>query len=378
MRACQVHSGNLYGGVETFFVTLARHHHLGPETHFALCFEGRLSAELAAAGATVHSLGRVRARLPWTVWRARRRLGQLIRREQYDVVVCNASWAQAIFGPVVRACGKPLVFWLHGPITRRSLLDSWAKRTVPDLVVGVSRHTAESSRLLYPAVPTAVLHYPMPWPESAFDGVDRAAVRAELNTPADATVLIQASRMEAWKGHPDLLRALARLRDLPGWCCWQVGGAQRPQEVSYLAEVRGLAAELGLGDRVRFLGQRSDVPRLLGAADLLCQANRGPEGFSLAFMEAFSAGLPIVTTALGGAPELIDETCGALVAPGDVAGLADALRGLILSPERRKQMRENARRRVRELCDPAQQLTRLQALLERVTPAVTTGAAPAV
>ena len=121
--------------------------------------------------------------------------------------------------------------------------------------------------------------------------------------------------MEAWKGHRLLLEALGRLRHVPGWVLWVAGGAQRPYEARYLAELEAQATELGIRGRVRFLGQRSDVPRLLRAADIHCQPNLGPEPFGIAFIEALQARLPVVTTAMGGPLEIIDGSCGVLVAP---------------------------------------------------------------
>ena len=84
-----------------------------------------------------------------------------------------------------------------------------------------------------------------------------------VQAPAEATVIIQASRLERWKGQELLLRALGRLTDVSGWMCWIAGGAQRPAEADYLAELRLTADRFGLAERVRFLGQRSDVPHLL-------------------------------------------------------------------------------------------------------------------
>src|SRR5436309_2890928 len=75
------------------------------ETQFALCFEGRLSEELRAAGATVHALGGARVRSPLSVRRARRALSRLLREDDFDVAACHSSWSQALFGAVVRASG---------------------------------------------------------------------------------------------------------------------------------------------------------------------------------------------------------------------------------------------------------------------------------
>src|SRR5262249_15250938 len=101
----------------------------------------------------------------------------------------------------------------------------------------------------------------------------------------------------------------------------------------------------------------------LAAADIYCQGNRGPEGFSLAFLEAFAAGLPVVTTDLGGAGELIDRSSGVLTPPGDPAALAEGLRSLITRADLRREMGRAAARRVRVLSDPATQMGTLRDLL---------------
>ena len=87
---------------------------------------------------------------------------------------------------------------------------------------------------------------------------------------------------------------------------------------------------------MRFLGQRADVPRLMAAADIFCQPDIGPEPFGIVFIEALYAGLPVVTSAFGGAVEIVDETCGILTAPGDTAAVATAVRSLIQDPSRRQ------------------------------------------
>jgi glycosyltransferase involved in cell wall biosynthesis len=369
-RILHIYTGNLYGGVETFLATLARRADLwGDLQHnFALCMEGRLSREIAAAGAPLDFLGWTRVSRPWTVLQARQKLSTLLRRDPgFDVAVCHSSWPQALFGSVIRACKMPLVFFLHGPVEGRHWTDRWAKRSVPDLMIGVSKDTAATGRLIYPNVRTEVLNYPIPWPDpDPIHQTDRASLRSELGAGPEKTVIIQVSRMEPWKGHDQHLRALALIKDLPNWVCWIAGGSQRPYEVEYRAGLERLASDMGLSERVRFLGERRDIPKLLAAADLFCQANRGAEGFSLAFMEAFTAGLPIVTMNLGGAPEMIDESCGVLIAPGDIPGLAAGLRRLILDSSSRARLGEAARRRVWKLCDPAAQIGRLGDLLEGV------------
>jgi glycosyltransferase involved in cell wall biosynthesis len=366
MRILHVHSGNLFGGVESILLSLVRKSALCPEMemHFALCFEGRLSGDLAASGAPVHRLGVVRVRRPWTVWRARRGLRRLLARDRFDAAICHSSWSQAIFGPVLRAAAMPTLYWLHNRTTGRGWFDRWARRAPPDRIVAVSRSTAETAPFLFPDVTSEICYPPLAVEESKFVGGDRDAVRAALETPLDAAVIIQVSRMEAWKGHRLHLQALARLKDVPGWICWQVGGPERPEEGRYFEDLRRSAAELGIEKRVRFLGRRADVPRLLMAADLFCQPNLDTEGFGVVFMEAFYAGLPIVTTAIGAALEVIDESCGILLPVGDLDSLTESLQTLLCDPDLRARLGKAGRQRVLALCDPARQMYRLSEMLQ--------------
>jgi glycosyltransferase involved in cell wall biosynthesis len=143
---------------------------------------------------------------------------------------------------------------------------------------------------------------------------------------------------------------------------WIVGGAQRPHERAYLAELEAQAAAASIADRVRFLGQRADVPQLLAAADVHCQPNISPEPLGLAFIEALNAGLPVVSTRMGGAAEIVTERCGVLVDPGDATALADVLRRLIADPLERARLGEAGPARAAVLSDPARVLRRLSGL----------------
>ncbi|MDQ3804563.1 MAG: glycosyltransferase, partial [Acidobacteriota bacterium] len=195
----------------------------------------------------------------------------------------------------------------------------------------------------------------------------RAAARAELDTPDAAVVIILVGRMETLKGHAVHLEALGLLKGVPGWVCWQIGGAQRDSEIEYVDGLKRLAVRLGIGERVRFAGERPDIPRLLAAADIYCQPNTRPESFGLTFIEAMLARLPVVTTDIGGAREIVDASCGLLVPPGDVRALARALRTLIEDPAGRDALSGESPARPRELCDPAGQLSLLYESLKSIS-----------
>jgi glycosyltransferase involved in cell wall biosynthesis len=364
LKVLHLSAGNLYGGVETFLTTLARLREMTPEMmpEFGLCFRGRLWNELEGTGVPVRDLGPVRFSRPSSVVRARRRLASLLAVGRYDIVVCHMPWVQALFGAVARRCGPGFVAYFHGP---RS--DGWvqwlAGRQRPCLVVAPGRHTLDSYRSQFPGVRVEILNYPLP-PQVVDAPVlkpeERASIRQQFGAGPEDVIILQACRIESWKGPDLVLRALAHLRDLPGWQFWLAGGVQRPSEQPYYDFLRRIVSKGELATRVRFLGLRSDVARLMRVADLYCQGNRGPEGFSLSFLEASYCGLPIITTDLGGAGEMIDPEAGVLVPPGeDVTGLADALRSVLVDPDRRAAMACRAREKAVQLSDARQQLRRL-------------------
>jgi glycosyltransferase involved in cell wall biosynthesis len=332
------------------------------DTQFALCYEGQLAGELRSAGAAVHILGAVRASRPWTVWHARSKLRRVIAEFSPNVVVCHSPWPLAVFGPVARRSGSPLVLWLHQYLVGRSFDERWARWCRPELVVCNSQYTAASVGALFRDIRTAVVYCPCRPDRVEPTRELRKAVRAGLATPVDARVVLQASRLEWWKGHRLHLRALAELKDVPGWVCWIAGGVQRLDEVVYLRELQTLASNLGVAERVRFLGQRRDVPQLLAAADIVCHPNESPEHFGVAFVEALAAARPVVATRMGGAIEVIDASCGILVEP-TVQAVASALGDLISDPARCEALGARGPVRAAELCDPSRNLSNFNATL---------------
>jgi glycosyltransferase involved in cell wall biosynthesis len=364
-RVLHVHSGNIYGGVEVGLLALAE---LGPsrgiDPDFALCFEARSSAELRATGRPVHILGDTRSRYPWQVMRVRRKLGAILKDGDYDAVVTHNPWGLTIFGPAIRASKTPFVFHLHGTFKPRlDLIDRVARLSPPDLVMCNSEFSESTLDFMFPRIKRAVVYTPMRLREPATGA--RASLRREMDVADDGVVVLQACRLDGWKGHRLHLEALARLKTKQRWRSWFAGGPQRGGEQRVFDALVAYARELGVSDRVRFLGQRTDVPELLSAADVLCQPNTGPEPFGITFIEALSAGVPVVTSAMGGALEIVDATCGFLVAPEPDA-IAGALAKLIDDPRLRASMCEPAKRRARDICDPDRQAALMRRAISSV------------
>ena len=369
MRVMHIVSGRLYGGVETLLVTLARCRELcaGMTQEFALCFDGRLREELTAAGVAVHQLGEVRARNPLSVLGARRRLREALNTRSVDVVVCHLPWTQAIFGSVARSAGVPLVFWMHGAANGRGWLERWASLRPPDSVICNSKYTAASLPMIFSGVPSEIIYIPVTYSESDRLREHRSEIRREFDTPVNAVVIVQVSRLEELKGHKVHLAALAQLREAPGWVAWFVGGAQRPEEIAYEAELKAAASAGGIEDRVRFVGERSEIAKILAASDIFCQPNIVPEGFGITFIEALHAGLPVITSALGGSLEIVDSSCGILLPPRNPEAVATSLRKLIEDRELRSRLGSAGPARAKQLTDPAVQMSLLRASLEAIS-----------
>jgi glycosyltransferase involved in cell wall biosynthesis len=367
VRALHVYSGNLYGGIETMLATIARSATLEPAAshEFALCFDGRLAGELREAGAAVHLLGDVRVSRPATIVRGRRALQGVLNSVRPDCAVVHAPWTHALFAGVIRNASVPLVFWAHDVMTGRHWTERLAARTPPDRVICNSQFTRTTQTRLFDShIPGTVVYPPVEHLRTPAACRHRADIRAAEHTDEGAIVIATACRSEPWKGHELLLDELKHLRDVPRWVWWQIGGAQRLTERGYLGALARRAEAHGIADRVRWLGERSDVPQLLQAADLYCQPNAAPEPFGIAFVEALAAGLPVVTTGFGAAPEIVDATCGVLITPGDAAGLAAALKRLITQDEVRRRLGGDAPARAAALCDPGQQMARLRSAIE--------------
>ena len=138
MRVLHVHSGNLYGGVETFLVTLAREAGVTPgmSSSFALCFDGRLRQELLRVQSRLPtSLAHVRLRRPDRCWRARRAWrtasSRSVRcRRRVISHGCTRSSARRSVVP-----GFRLMFWLHTVSDGRHWLERWPRTTGPDLAL---------------------------------------------------------------------------------------------------------------------------------------------------------------------------------------------------------------------------------------------------
>lgn len=175
---------------------------------------------------------------------------------------------------------------------------------------------------------------------------DPGPVRADLGIVSDAPVIICVARIFRSKGQRFLIQALALLRaDLPHVKLLIVG-QDYPLGNNHTNELKALAAELGVSDNIIFTGLRSDVPRLIAAADIMALPSF-EEPFGLVYAEAMAMKKPVVAFDNGGTPEVVDhEKSGLLSAQDDVPALAANLRRLVTEPALRARMGECGRQQV--------------------------------
>lgn len=177
------------------------------------------------------------------------------------------------------------------------------------------------------------------------DASSRGRIRSELGLAATTVAFVIVANLIAYKGHADLIRALALAQPrIPG--DWHLVAVGRDYGIG--EELRGLAEALALQRNISFLGARSDVPEILAACDVGVLSSH-QEGFSNAVLEGMAAGLPMIVTDVGGNSEAIrDGEQGIVVPARDPARLAEALIRLAGDAELRSRMGAAARRRLQE------------------------------
>jgi glycosyltransferase involved in cell wall biosynthesis len=346
MRVLHISGDAVMGGVESFLITLARNKAVDPTSShdFAFTVEGPAVNMIRLAGAQVHYLGDASYRQPKALRLARRRLNEACREYKYDVAVFHQyPYLVAAFADLLLRRKVKTVRYFHNETNPSYWLERLV-RLIYTRFLDLSVFVSHFLRRCIPDVNGIVVYCPVDRQIELTDE-ERNKIRARFATPSEDPLVVQVCRMAERKGHTLLLRALATLKSLR-WTCWIVGGPQTEEQITYFDKVKSLAGELGIADRVRFLGTRNDVPELLAAADIFCHPNTyPPEPFGIAFVEALQAGLPVVTSAMGGAMEIVSEQCGFLVSPEDNVALSDALGRLLTEDRLRREMSVAARAR---------------------------------
>ncbi len=312
--------------------------------------------ELEAGGVALIGLGR-RGRVDVRAWA---RLRSELRGRRVDVLHAH-QFGSNVWGTVVgRLARTPVVVahehtWSYEGQPVRKALDRHLIGRFSDAFVAVSREDRRRMMEIEGIPESAIRYIPNGAPESApAAGRD---VRAELGIPADAPVVGSVGILRPQKAFEVLIAAADRLRaEHPAVRVLIAGYGQERERLE--AEI----ARRGLGETVLLLGHRDDVPDLLRALDVAaCSSDY--EGMPLAVLEYMDAGLPVVSTAVGGVPDVVvDGETGLLVPRRDDAALAAALSALLGDRERARRLGEAGRVRRRSEFDLDTMVRRLEAL----------------
>ncbi|MEA1081434.1 glycosyltransferase family 4 protein [Marinobacter qingdaonensis] len=268
-------------------------------------------------------------------------------------------------GTLAWIAGRSSNLWImaHGnevmpyPSGLRFGLKKWLRGRVLAAAKGVicnSRYTEGLVKVACPSARTVVI--PLGVDVSRFScSTEKASAREQFGLPERGRIVLSVSRLNSYKGHDTVLRALASLP------------AAEREELHYvvagkgehLSALKALAKELEISGQVHWLGfvGEADLPLLYRSADLfvLCtredSRGRGVEGFGLVFLEAQAAGIPVLGTRAGGIPDAIKEGRGGwLVQPDDIEALRNKLSELASGHEKFEMQGIEARRRAESEC----------------------------
>jgi glycosyltransferase involved in cell wall biosynthesis len=314
---------------------------------------GELGARLEEAGVelTVRPLAVLRrrllnprglARLAIEAARERRALADLARGAA--IVHSNTSVILG-GGPAARAADVPHLIHVREiyagsvgglvargwPLVRRRLMGADARICVSGAVAEQFNDGDEGW-----GSGTFVVHDGLP--ESSLGRIEH-----RMGAPADTAPFTVAvlGRIADWKGQDVLVRALTEPALAEIGAIALIAGDAYPGEAA--PDIAALAAQLGVGDRVRMLGFRRDPAEVLAMTDVVAVPSTRPDPLPNSAIEALAAGIPVVAAAHGGLPEIVrDRSTGLLVPPGDHVALARALRELADDPQRRAAMAQAA------------------------------------
>jgi glycosyltransferase involved in cell wall biosynthesis len=366
MRVCILVNDLLHGGAQRIILDIAKNYDrecfdlsvVYLKDHALFGEQSYLDADVQGAGVTITGLSGAR-RFSLREFRA---LYRYLRTEKPDVLHTFLPYAGIVGRVAGRLAGvprivstqcnlpiayKPFVYWFDRATLPLASAWTGATESIERSYGGSSEYFSEEAWEQGRRHFSIVAGVDLPRFDKRVKSADRAALRKSIGIAPSDTLILMIARLVSWKGNEDLVRAAALLPRsayiiIVGW------GPQR-------ARLEGIAKELGIARRVHFLGQRSDVPELLAAADVYVQAHcRAPdgsmwEGPNTSQMEAAAARIPSVSTAVPHIERLIEDgVTGTLARPSDPQDLARAVHRVMDDPERAARLAMAARARVLE------------------------------
>lgn len=360
MKVIYFYRGDRLGGVEKLLVDLFDYQSvLDPgelESVFVLCYEGYLSAELEKRGAMVEIVSAPQLNKPWTLVPVFFQLRKILKKYNSQVIVSHEIWNHVVAWPVEKLFSIKSVLWIHSSKFRFDQpLYRYLKIWPPDIAICTSRHVRDDIMKLWPNLQADFLYHPYAKPQ-----LERKKV-----SPSKEVTFIYVGRMVEYKGLTDAIEALGMIRELD-FRFVVVGDSQTELEKDYKDRNITRVEELGISDKVEFVGFQENVFDCLLSADVFVHPNKLPEPLGLVFMEALFAEIPVVATDIGGAKEILEmqpKKMGDLVSPSDVKALSLVLKKYIEDEDYRWQITNNIKTEFVNSFDPEKSMKTLSLIL---------------
>jgi glycosyltransferase involved in cell wall biosynthesis len=287
---------------------------------------------------------------------------RVVRDRKINLIHANdPTTARPLLLPA-RSRGTPVVVHVRFPTSPKVI--EWVFRGLPKPALllfnshALQRECGPGFARAYPGLKQLVVH-------NAVNLADFRPLSMDEQTPRDSYRVGIVANLVPVKGHDDFLRMAAALTGR-GICAeYLIIGAETAYK-GHEARLRTMAQELNIDQRVRFLGHRGDIPDLINQLDVVVCAST-VEPFGRCLIEAMACGKPVVATAVGGIPEVVENgVTGLLVPPRSHEQMADAVQGLLRDAARRRQLGENGRRRAVDLFASEAHVKRILSMYEQL------------
>lgn len=317
------------GGVERGTLEVAQAIVAHGWTALVASFGGPMVEALEATGA-VHITLPLKSKNPITIWRNARRITQLIRTHDVDIIHARSrapAWSGYL---AARRANIPFVTTFHGHYRIGNALKRWYNGVMArgDRVIAISEFIKQHILDNYPVNATRIriIHRGVDtelFDPAAVSREDIATLRAQWNVPDGVPVILLPGRFTRWKGQDVLIRALSLLPHRDFFC---VLLGDDKGHGGYREELERLIAELDLSAQVTIAPHTSEMPTALRVADVVVSASTEPEAFGRIAIEAQAMERVVIATDHGGAREtVIPGTTGWRVMPGSSEAMAKAL-----------------------------------------------------
>jgi glycosyltransferase involved in cell wall biosynthesis len=314
---------------------------------------------------------------PWIVLAFFNMVGcyaRLIREENIDIIL-TSSIKSDYYGSLVGALARCSVVWYVHDIVDAHYFPKWARDSLvlfANLFAAKILCNSDATRLALMCAGVnekklLTVYYP-PIDQVEIANASDVDIRSEMDVPSSTRLVTIVGRITFTKGQLEFVRAAGEVMLKQKDVLFLIVGDSvfGAYDDDYKQQVVQAIEQLSEPRRVRMLGMRPDVLRIISESDVIVFHSLWPEGFGLAVAEAMQLGRPVVATPLGGTSEMIEDgVTGLRVEPGDVTGLSSAICRLLDNREEVDRLGQAGQQRIRQMLSPGN-VRQLQLALENV------------